>query len=159
MEIQEQLEQLERTEMGLEILDKNPGALFLMERQPGDWRRSQDRFMPAKRKRSQARKDRHQSPEKEEMKHAGMRIWQQVNRLQRQVRFLRSQLDRTERDLQDLERIMTRIRDQHPELWEEIRKELPPPEPDHPEPPPPEHGHELEPPGEAIPPEDAEPPF
>ncbi len=122
----QQVEELEKIQTTLEILEKNPDALLILGLRPGNRppQRESDEWYPGK---YLNRRMGRQPMEKPDMERAGGRIIQQMTNLQKQVRFLRGELDHTETELNSLQALIKRIQEQHPEFFEEIRDEIPPP--------------------------------
>lgn len=121
-----QLEDLEKIQATLDTLEKNPDALLILGLRPGDRLpalESGERY-PGK---YFNRRTGRQPMERADLERAGARIWQQAINLQKQVRFLRGEMDRTEAELNNLQAIMKRVQERHPEFFEEIKDELPPP--------------------------------
>jgi len=121
-----QLDDLEKIRATLDILEKNPDALLILGLRPGERLAPQEsqEWYPGK---YDTRRMGRQPPERGEVERGGMRILQQMTNLQKQVRFLRGEMDRTEAELNNLQAILQRVQERHPEFFEEIKDELPPP--------------------------------
>lgn len=120
----ENLKDLENLQSILEIFEKNPNALSMLgfgpgasppSPQPGEW-------YPGK---YAEQKKGDFSPDKGARDRAGMRIFQQMNQLEKQIRFLRNQLERTESNFNELKNTLNKLRERHPEILEELRRENP----------------------------------
>jgi len=130
-----QIEDLEKIQATLDILEKNPDALQILGLRPGDRMptRESEEWYPGK---YFNRRTGRQPMERADLERAGGRIWQQVMSLQKQVRFLKGEVDRAETELNNLQAIVKRIQERHPEFFEEIKDEpAPPPPPGEPGPP------------------------
>jgi hypothetical protein len=118
------LEDLENLQSLLEIFEKNPNALSLLgfgpsapppSPQQGEW-------YPGKY--LEQRKG-EISPDKGSRDRAGMRIFQQMNQLEKQIRFLKNQMERTEANFNDLRNTLNKLSERHPEILEELKGENP----------------------------------
>jgi len=126
--LERELQQLETARLTLEILDQNPDAMLILGISPDAPPSPPDPESGEFRRRW--RTDRHSFPEKREREHAGARIQQQIRNMQKQMKFLKNQMTRTERQLDYMEKIINNIQRNHPEYFEEIRDEIPPPPPE-----------------------------
>jgi len=126
--VQNQLREIEKLVTSLEILDNNPDALSVLGLRPGD------RWSPrgSQRRQTGAYLSQKAPPTRMETairQRGAVRIWQQLRSLEKQMQFLREQMNRTESELHNLQNIMHRIEERHPDFFEEIKYEPPPPPP------------------------------
>jgi hypothetical protein len=125
------LEDLESIRALLEVLDKNPNALSILGYGPGVPPSAPEReeWRPG---RFAEQRNRDLTPDRGARDRAGMRIFQQINQMEKQIQFLRNQLDRTEQNFNNLRDTLNKLREQHPEILEELRRENPERFEDHP---------------------------
>ncbi len=124
--LENQLKEVENIRAGFELLDKNAGALFSPElRTSHNGKRppETEAWHPGK-YRSLRKGPGFEG--KGRLEYPGAGITGRLIRLQKQLHFLRGQLERSERELMTLRDVVERIRERHPEFFEEIKAEFPP---------------------------------
>jgi len=145
-DLKKQLADLGKIQATLDTLEKNPDALLILGLRPGDRipAPESEEWYPGK---YIDRRTGRRPMERADLERAGARMWQQTINIQKQVRFLRGEMDRTEAELNNLQALMKRVQERHPEFFEEIKDELPPLPPPGEQGPPPEPDPDLEPRG------------
>lgn len=116
------IESLKQIREALDYLEKNPRQPALAEKtsRPEDAPKTQgDAPRRPSRPRSRLR-DRAEAGDEKEW--AQNLVGQKILRLQNQMQELRSDLERSQRELEDLKRIMRVLRERHPEIFREAEK-------------------------------------
>jgi chromosome segregation ATPase len=111
------LEDLENLEKILLMIDKNPEADFQEKKRPG-------RKTRLNRRNFQQREPR-LSMKQSKFKRPGQRLMIKINQMQKRLYMLKNQMDKAKNDLEDLNKIIRRIEEKHPEFFDDIQEEFP----------------------------------
>ena len=123
--MEEKIEKLGKMEAYLEILEENPRASFLLERS-GEHRMHREGDLPTRRRGHMGGKH-HDLSDDEMQIQLGARVWPKIRRLERRMEFLKTELDRTRGEINQLQDVLKRVRERHPDIFTEIERDLPPP--------------------------------
>ncbi|MBN1899856.1 hypothetical protein JW926_00855 [Candidatus Sumerlaeota bacterium] len=123
-QLKKNLEELEGLQTLLDILGKSPHTYAMQGFGPGAPLPAPDKTAWHPGKFAEMRKGDFQQ-EGGARDRAGVRIFQQISQMERQIQFLRNQMDRIEANFNNLKETLNKIRERHPEIIEELRRDNP----------------------------------